>query len=88
MYLRSQQEARADYSALHQGGGRGTAPRCEIVRTITRSWYQSQVWMTQFVDLADEDELPEAAEALNEELLESPQSIQRPESEEITNCFL
>ena len=49
------------------------APRCgaEIVRTITRSWYQSQVWMTQFVDLADEDELPEAAEALNEELLES-----------------
>ena len=27
--------------------------------------------MTQFVDLADEDELPEAAEALNEELLES-----------------
>ena len=49
------------------------ADRCgaEIVRTITRSWYQSQVWMTQFVDLADEDELPEAAEALNEELLES-----------------
>ena len=40
-----------------KAGERGAALRCgDRAQAITRSWYQSQVWITQFVDLADEDE--------------------------------
>jgi hypothetical protein len=37
---------------------------------ITQSWYKDMVWITQLVDLNNEDEIKEARETLDDELIE------------------
>ncbi len=44
-----------------------------ILDVIAHSWYRSRIWITQLVDLDSEEELKEAALALNEELLQNLQ---------------
>lgn len=50
----------------------GNAMVCNdiIVRQISRSWYRDSVWITQVVDVKDEDEIENARMALDDELLE------------------
>ncbi len=48
------------------------APLCTkaLLHAISESWYRSRVWVTQIVDLNSENEIEEAQQTLNEELLE------------------
>ena len=41
-----------------------------IMEKITQSWYKDMVWITQLVDLNNEDEIKEARETLDDELIE------------------
>ena len=41
-----------------------------IMERITQSWYKDMVWITQLVDLNNEDEIKEARETLDDELIE------------------
>lgn len=48
------------------------APLCTkvLLHTISESWYRSGVWVTQIADLNSENEIEEAQQTLNDELLE------------------
>lgn len=46
-----------------------------IVRQISRSWYREKVWITQLMSVKDEEEIEDAREALDEELLEDLKKI-------------
>lgn len=41
-----------------------------IMERITQSWYKDMVWITQLVDLNSEDEIREARDTLDDELIE------------------
>jgi len=48
------------------------APLCTkaLLHAISESWYRSRVWVTQIIDLNSENEIEDAQQTLNEELLE------------------
>ncbi len=52
---------------------RERAPLCSkaAMDAITKSWYRSKVWITQIVDIDNQEEIPEAQKALDDQLFDS-----------------
>ena len=55
---------------LIRAGERAPACTKAVLDAIAKSWYCSRVWVTQIVDLDRREEIPQAQQALNEELLD------------------
>lgn len=52
---------------------RERAPLCSkaALEAISKSWYRSKVWITQIVDIDNQEEIPEVQRALDDELFEN-----------------
>lgn len=52
---------------------RERAPLCSkaAMDAITKSWYRSKVWITQIVDIDNQEEIPEAQKTLDDQLFDS-----------------
>lgn len=55
---------------LIKAGERAPLYSKAAIDAIAKSWYRSRVWITQIVDLNNQDEIPEAQKVLDDELFE------------------